>query len=731
MAVVAAALLGIFLPQACAQFNLNIVHWGDLHGRMVPSTGRGAVPCADETDTNCYGGLARIASVCKLQKDASPTSLCLDAGDSFSGTYWPEVDTDSTYLEQMNTFVDAYVVGNHDFDKGVDYLANFIENATFPVLGACNLDLSAEPRLSGKIQKWATFELNGTNVAILGFANVDQAPEMEAITGGIKFFGPTDSQGLVACINEFKFQNPGPWVIGVLSHAGITGDLQLIRSVNSVQRDISFVVGGHSHEAFFEAKRGRCLATFFNATTGQTLCDEKTRETSRYEYPADAPSGAGLIKLLHAGWAGKYVGQALLQYNANLILTQAVGSMQPAGLFFDDALSGFQVDGDAQVTQALAADKAALAAYKAEPIAVMPVALERVEPLIFRDEQLAGGVICSALMWNARNLGFVGTAEEPLVCVQNAQTIRRSLPAGPVSITDIENFLPPTEGLTMTIVEIERASLISALENSVSTLNNAAMEVADDRFLHIGGGLQFTYDVTGQPYRFNRTSGELLSAGSRVTGVTYECGDLPTGTVRVVLNSQLAEGVQDYVGLKNGETVLDYGPLLSEALSMYLDAAAPQDGEVPAAVVNIPAQINAPPPCESTTAWSTVPAAPYVLQPLPGVAAADAPAPVGDEVPPPVEAPPAANATNTTPAATAPPPPTAGAGTTPAATSPPATATPSANTTGATPADTASDTGDTATPAEEVAEDAGSATAVGSAVALAAAAAVAVAILVG
>lgn len=105
-------------------------------------------------------------------------------------------------------------------------------------------------------------------------------------------------------------------------------------------------------------------------------------------------------------------------------------------------------------------------------------------------------------------------------------------------------------------------------------------ETPDDRFLHIGGGLQLTYDGARQPYRFNRTSGELLQAGNRVTGVTYGCGELPQGTVRIVLNSQLAEGVQDYFGLREGETLLSFGPLLSEAVSAYLGAAAPQGGEV-------------------------------------------------------------------------------------------------------------------------------------------------------
>lgn len=77
-------------------------------------------------------------------------------------------------------------------------------------------------------------------------------------------------------------------------------------------------------------------------TSSRRWCSEKSRETSRYEYPYDAPTGAGTIKLMHSGWAGKYVGQALLQYNpATLLLNQAFGSMVPTGVFFDDALMAF------------------------------------------------------------------------------------------------------------------------------------------------------------------------------------------------------------------------------------------------------------------------------------------------------------------------------------------------------------------------------------------------------
>lgn len=48
----------------------------------------------------------------------NPSTICLDAGDSFSGAYWVDSDMDFSYLAAMNTFVDAYVLGNHDFSRG-------------------------------------------------------------------------------------------------------------------------------------------------------------------------------------------------------------------------------------------------------------------------------------------------------------------------------------------------------------------------------------------------------------------------------------------------------------------------------------------------------------------------------------------------------------------------------------------------------------------------------------
>lgn len=71
---------------------------------------------------------------------------------------------------------------------GLDYLAAFVDAAEFPVLGACNMDTSGEPLLNGKIEKWATFELEGKNVAVLGYTNVEESEAMASLTGNLQFY---------------------------------------------------------------------------------------------------------------------------------------------------------------------------------------------------------------------------------------------------------------------------------------------------------------------------------------------------------------------------------------------------------------------------------------------------------------------------------------------------------------------------------------------------------------
>ena len=70
---------------------------------------------------------------------------------------------------------------------GVSALASFVDAVSFPVIGACNMDLSAEPSLAG-IQKWAVFDLPAGKVALLGYIAQDTAGLTSA--GGVTFSDP-------------------------------------------------------------------------------------------------------------------------------------------------------------------------------------------------------------------------------------------------------------------------------------------------------------------------------------------------------------------------------------------------------------------------------------------------------------------------------------------------------------------------------------------------------------
>lgn len=64
------------------------------------------------------------------------------------------------------------VLGNHDFDFGPSVLLSYINQVDHPVLGACNMDLSGEPGLVGKVQKWTvkSYEYEGLTIKVGGRA---------------------------------------------------------------------------------------------------------------------------------------------------------------------------------------------------------------------------------------------------------------------------------------------------------------------------------------------------------------------------------------------------------------------------------------------------------------------------------------------------------------------------------------------------------------------------------
>ncbi len=232
----AAALLGLVASCGGASKDSNntlvILHTNDTHSQIEP--GR-----------DMLGGVQRRMAVIDSIRNENKNVLLVDAGDAVQGTLYFYLYGGEVEQEVMNIMgVDMRILGNHEFDNGIDSLAAVLKHSQAQKLST-NYDFSATP-LEGMFQPYSIREIGGKKIAFLGI-NLD--PD------GI--ISPDCYKGLVyeplvakANLTAKKLkEEQGVDAVIALSHigynpAGLPGDS--ILATNS--RDIDIIIGGHSHD---------------------------------------------------------------------------------------------------------------------------------------------------------------------------------------------------------------------------------------------------------------------------------------------------------------------------------------------------------------------------------------------------------------------------------------------------------------------------------------------------
>ena len=218
------------------EITVTIAHMNDSHSHLEPESLSLSI---DGVTTYCTaGGFPRIAEKIESLRKTQDHLLFLHAGDLFQGTlYFTEFKgmADLELVEMMG--LDAMCVGNHEFDLGPSVLADFIDQADFPVLSA-NADVSNEPLLAGKVPAFTTVSFGEEKIGIIGLTTAE--------TGIISSPGEnvTFTDAATAAQNAAdELTEAGVNKIVVLSHMGHEQDLQLAETVT----DVDVIVGGHSH----------------------------------------------------------------------------------------------------------------------------------------------------------------------------------------------------------------------------------------------------------------------------------------------------------------------------------------------------------------------------------------------------------------------------------------------------------------------------------------------------
>lgn len=213
-------------------FALIILHTNDIHSHDLPFKDNG----------NLIGGLSKIAYLVSAIKATHNNVIVVDAGDFFQGTPLFQRYGGAVEIEALNEIgYDIVELGNHEFDKGAQYLANQLKAAKFPVL-ACNLDCSALPALEQVVKAGIIKEINGEKIAFIGVITPDLEKKALGLEG-VKVKAP-GGDWLQPIKEEVEYyQNQGINKIIIVSHCGVELDKDLAAAIPS----IDLIVGGHSH----------------------------------------------------------------------------------------------------------------------------------------------------------------------------------------------------------------------------------------------------------------------------------------------------------------------------------------------------------------------------------------------------------------------------------------------------------------------------------------------------
>lgn len=139
---------------------LVLLHTTDLHGRLV-----NLVP---DPGVAPEAGLWRCATLVRRIREREPNVLWVDCGDTVQGTLESLASGGRVIVEALGQAgCDAWVVGNHEFDWGLEALRALVERAPLPVLAA-NIGATpgAPPPLPG-LRPWVVLELSGVRIGLV------------------------------------------------------------------------------------------------------------------------------------------------------------------------------------------------------------------------------------------------------------------------------------------------------------------------------------------------------------------------------------------------------------------------------------------------------------------------------------------------------------------------------------------------------------------------------------
>jgi 2',3'-cyclic-nucleotide 2'-phosphodiesterase/3'-nucleotidase len=231
---------------------ITILCTTDVHGHILP--GR------DYNGNKNVGGLLRCASAIEAVRSEETNVICVDGGDLVQGAPESGVTKGILAVRALNWLrYDAWALGNHDFDWGLDALSKLHNETRVPMLAA-NLSGEGVQRMLPRLQPWLVKDVDGVRIAFVALTTPGTPawlpPDARA---GIEF--ERSASALRRVLPAVRHARPDVWVL--LAHQGLpefqddhaNEILQIAREFP--EWDVIF--GAHTHKIVPGTRIGRSL----------------------------------------------------------------------------------------------------------------------------------------------------------------------------------------------------------------------------------------------------------------------------------------------------------------------------------------------------------------------------------------------------------------------------------------------------------------------------------------
>ena len=225
---------------------LVILHTNDTHSQIFPISEQ-----LPDTMKAGRGGFIRRIAILREERRKHPDLLYFDSGDFWQGSAYFTMFKGDVEIGLMNQMgIDASTIGNHEFDFGLDNMAEMFKKATFPILCA-NYDFTGTV-MEGVTKPWIIIKRNGVKIGVFAVC-----PKLEGLVSakncpGVKYLDP--AQVALQTATMLKQEKKCDMVV-CISHLGWNSnrgedDQYMIRG----SRNIDLVLGGHTHTYMEELK---------------------------------------------------------------------------------------------------------------------------------------------------------------------------------------------------------------------------------------------------------------------------------------------------------------------------------------------------------------------------------------------------------------------------------------------------------------------------------------------